>query len=63
MQADLGFHAAASHEATLKLAAGSPVWVYNFDYWSTNVFPSDYPFEKGNGFDKSEHWTHYMTKL
>jgi len=47
MQADLSFHAACPNEANLKLAAGSPVWVYNFDYWSDNVFATDYPFQKG----------------
>jgi len=45
--ANLGFHAVATYEAGLKSAAGFPVWVYNFDYYCKNEFPTDFPFEKG----------------
>lgn len=47
IQVDLGFGAAAAHEATLKADADGPVWVYNFEYYSDNVFKPDFPFEKG----------------
>jgi len=45
--AHLAFHATAAHEAALKSAAGAPVWVYNFDFFCKNLFPPDFPFEKG----------------
>jgi len=45
--ADIDFHAASGHEATLKAEAKVPLWVYNFDYYCNYVFPPDYPFEKG----------------
>jgi carboxylesterase type B len=44
---DTGFRAPAALETYSKMLAGSPVWVYKFDHYSKNVFPSGYPFEKG----------------
>jgi len=46
-QSDLMFHAPAAQEAESKVASGSPVWIYNFDYWSDNVFKPNYTFDKG----------------
>lgn len=47
MQADLNFHIGAAQEATSKATTGIPIWVYNFEFYSDNAFPVDYPFEKG----------------
>jgi para-nitrobenzyl esterase len=47
IQADIKFHIGPVKEATLKKAAGRPIWVYNFDHYNNEYFGNDYPFKKG----------------